>query len=144
MPGEKRRRNGGEGEGVGIWLLLVVVVADGGQPLAYCHSPLTGQITSEHCLAGQVQNPLTAPTITTTPPPSADACVHVRTQDRKRHTQSGSVCVCVCVCDWVMAGPHAMGQGVEIVSQASLLAAPTLDVRKEKHLINGDRSGRSR
>lgn len=42
---------------VGAWLLLVVVVADGGQSLAYCHSPLTGQITSEHCLAGQVQNP---------------------------------------------------------------------------------------
>lgn len=54
------------------------------------------------------------------PPPSADACVHVRTQDRKRHTWSWNVCVCVCV--WVMAGPHAMGQGMEIVSQASLLS----------------------
>lgn len=75
MPGEKRRRNEGRRiqrrGGVELvygflktaWphphLLPVVVVADGGQSLAYCHSPLKGQITSEHCLAGQVQKPLT-------------------------------------------------------------------------------------
>lgn len=40
----------------GIWLLLAAAVADGGQSLVYCHS-LTGQITSEHFLTGQVQNP---------------------------------------------------------------------------------------
>lgn len=56
--GEEDAEEGGRGGyGVGIWLLLVVVVADGGQSLAYCHSPRPGQITSEHCLAGQVQNP---------------------------------------------------------------------------------------
>lgn len=63
---EKRRRRGkkrlGEGAtekggGFGlVRLLLAAAVADGGQSLAYCHS-LTGQITSEHFLTGQVQNP---------------------------------------------------------------------------------------
>lgn len=53
--GEAAKENGG-GLWVGIWLLHAAVVADGGQSLAYCHS-LTGQITSEHCLVGQVQNP---------------------------------------------------------------------------------------
>lgn len=70
IPGERGEGGGGgeeeetgrriqrRGEAVvGVWLLLVVVVADGGHSLAYCHSPLTGQITSEHCLAGQVQKP---------------------------------------------------------------------------------------
>lgn len=59
-----------------LHLLPVVVVADGGQSLPYCHSPLRGQITSEHCLAGQVQKPLTPPM---NPPPSADGCIYVRT-----------------------------------------------------------------
>lgn len=53
--GEAAKEKGG-GLWVGIWLLRAAVVADGGQSLAYCHS-LTGQITSEHCLMGQVQNP---------------------------------------------------------------------------------------
>lgn len=55
MPGERNgeedvEEKGGEGFWVGVWLLEtasphphllpVVVVADGGQPLAYCHSSL--------------------------------------------------------------------------------------------------------
>lgn len=53
--GEGATQKGG-GLWGGIWLLLAAAVADGGQSLAYCHS-LTGQITSEHFLTGQVQNP---------------------------------------------------------------------------------------
>lgn len=107
VPGEYQRngrggRRRGKGFGVGSWLLEtgsphphllpVVVVADGGQSLAYCHSPLKGQITSEHCLAGQVQNPglprylhhlLTA--------------VCMSGQQRKTHTYWDCDCVCVCL-----------------------------------------------
>lgn len=104
MPGEKReekpgrrmqrrrKRRRGEGSGVGAWLLLVVVVADGGQPLAYCHSPLTGQITSEHCLAGQVQNPATPPTLHHLLMP-----VYMYAHRTGRDTHEVEMCVCVCV-----------------------------------------------
>lgn len=47
---------------------IAVVVADGGQSLAYCHSPLKGQITSEHCLAGagaETHDPPTLPHLPT-------------------------------------------------------------------------------
>lgn len=88
------RRERGEGFQVGVLKLLghtptsplypslslthtpspsVVVVADGGQSLPYCHSPRRGQITSEYCLAGQVQKPLTPPHPHY--PPSADSCI---------------------------------------------------------------------
>jgi len=70
-----RRRGEGEGFWAGFLKLLghtpnplpVVVVADGVQSLPYCHSPLRGQITSEHCLAGQVQKPLTPLPLLLTP-----------------------------------------------------------------------------
>lgn len=58
-----------------------------GQSLLHCHSPPRGQISSEHCLAVQVQkNPDPSHTHTHThPPPSADSCIYVRTW--QRHTK---------------------------------------------------------
>lgn len=58
-------------------LLPVVVVADGGQSLAYCHSPLKGQWA---LLGGAGAKPLTL----SSPLPSAYGCVYVYAHRRGR------------------------------------------------------------